>query len=388
MNKTTAISAVTALALAAALSPGPWRQAASAGPYDAGAPAKFETVPSNESGQIGEIVSLTEQLLKKRYGDGLARRGVHPKDHGCVMADFTVNPDIPEKYRVGFLSKPGQSYKAWVRFSNATGIVTPDVTGKGAVSRGMAIKLMGVEGAALLDEPGGRTQDFLLINQPMFAFPDVSEYLEATKIQLANNEDILPYFKPPLSEKRKTTLHILINIIQPTQLANPLDATYFSASPFLFGPDRAAKFSAKPREPANLSLTPQNAPLNYLREAMKRSLNLTEGKAAVFDFRVQLRPEGAGDDLEKSYPIENASAQWSEQDAPFLPVATITIGKQNFDNPLQVTECEHLVFTPWHSLAEHQPIGGVNRMRLGVYKASSQFRAQSREPTDFPKWPF
>jgi len=90
--------------------------------------------------------------------------------------------------------RAGKSYDAWVRFSNATGVVTADydtahdtntgATTHTATSRGMAIKLMGVEGATLFDEPRAKTQDFLLINQPMFGFGDVATYLKVTQLQL------------------------------------------------------------------------------------------------------------------------------------------------------------------------------------------------------------
>ncbi|MBI3275745.1 MAG: hypothetical protein HYZ60_07350, partial [Methylocystis sp.] len=112
---------------------------------------------------------------------------------------------------------------------------------------------------------------------------------------------------------------------------------------------------------------------NYLREALKKNLDIASGKPAVFDFQVQLRTND-------SLPIEDASAEWKEADAPFQNVAVLTIHQQDFDNPLRITECEHLVFTPWHALTEHQPLGGINRLRLGVYTASSQYRAQAREP--------
>jgi hypothetical protein len=97
----------------------------------------------------------------------------------------------------------------------------------------------------------------------------------------------------------------------------------------------------------------------------------------VFDFQVQLRTND-------SLPIEDASAEWKETDAKFQNVAVLTITQQEFDNPLRITECEHLVFTPWHGLAEHKPLGGINRLRLQVYIASSQHRAEAREPSGFP----
>lgn len=60
---------------------------------------KFEAVPQGETQEIDEMVDLTHKLLARRYGDAtgetMARRAVHPKAHGCVKADYTVNADSP-----------------------------------------------------------------------------------------------------------------------------------------------------------------------------------------------------------------------------------------------------------------------------------------------------
>ncbi|MEF3365877.1 catalase family protein [Methylocystis sp. 9N] len=357
------------------------RQAAFAAEQGGGAAAltKFEKAPQGEADDIAQIIDLTTQLLQMRYPEGMARRGVHPKDHGCVKATFTVNPDLPENYRVGVFATPGKQYLAWIRFSNATPVLAADLGKGGPDSRGMAIKLMGVEGETLLDEPGGKTQDFLLINLPAFAFPNVSEYLAVTKIQVANHDDISPFFAPPISPERKKTLAV-VKKIKETSLGNPLESPYFSAAPFLFGQDKVAKFSVAPLS-KDKTPVPEHPGANYLREAMKKSLDFATGAPAAFDFRVQLR----NDD---SLPIEDATAEWSETSAPPQNVARIDIARQDFDNPLQATECEHMAFTPWHGLKVHQPLGGINRLRLGVYMASSRFRSQPKEPTGFPKWPW
>lgn len=339
---------------------------------------KFEKAPPGEAEQIAQIIALTTQLLEMRYPEGMARRGVHPKDHGCVKATFTVNSDIPENFRVGVFATPGKKYPAWIRFSNATPFLAPDLGKGGPDSRGMAIKLIGVEGETLLNEPGAKTQDFLLINLPAFAFPNVSEYLEVTKIQLANNDDIRPFFANMTPEKQKTAA--VVTKIKQTNVGNPLESPYFSAAPFLYGSDRVAKFSVTPRS-AEKTPVPANPTTNYLREAMKKSLAPANGKPAVFDFKVQLRND-------ESLPIEDATAEWSETTAPQQNVATIEIGQQDFDNAFQVTECEHMAFTPWHGLTAHRPIGGINRLRRDVYIASSTFRSQPKEPTGFPKWPW
>lgn len=358
-------------------------------------PTKFEAVPPGEGAQIAEMVELTGKLLEQRYGaasgETMARRAVHPKAHGCVKADFTVNADLPEKYRAGVFATPGKTYPAWIRYSNATAVLAPDVNDKKADSRGMAIKLMGVEGETLLKEPGGKTQDFLLINQPMFAFPDVAEYDAFTRLQVENKDAVrafFPVFFDPKNPVRMKIFGIVTGVIQPTQLANPLDAAYFSAAPFLFGRDRAAKFAAKPRNPANPSPTPENPDKDYLRLAMKKSL-AAGADPVVFDFQAQLRPDGLqpGDE---AYPIESANTEWKPKGdgtAAYQNVAVITIRPQDFDQPLQASECEHLVFTPWHGLIDHQPLGGINRLRREVYLASSKRRAQTAEPTGYPRWP-
>lgn len=45
--------------------------------------------------------------------------------------------------------------------------------------------------------------------------------------------------------------------------------------------------------------------------------------------------------------------------------------------------CENLFFTPWHGLQEHQLIGGINRLKLGGYDASSAFRHFPKEPSGY-----
>lgn len=358
------------------------------------APTRFEAAAPGEAQEIAEQVDLTHKLLEQRYGaasgDTMARRAVHPKAHGCVKADFTVNADIPEAYRVGLFATPGKTYKAWVRFSNATAIIRPDINDKKADSRGMAIKVLGVEGDTLMSEPGGRTQDFLLINQPMFAFPNVHEYLEFTRIQFANKEDVRAFFAPQNMTPARAKIAGIVQTIAATQIANPLETAYFSASPFLFGPDRVVKFAARPRNAPPVTAPPQSPATDYLREAMKQSLSIAGGQGVVFDFQAQLRPDGLKPD-DPDYPIESANDEWKPKAngaAAFQNVATIAIRQQDFDTPLQNTECEHLVFTPWHGLKAHQPIGGINRLRREVYLASSTQRAGHREPTDYPKWPF
>jgi hypothetical protein len=78
-------------------------------------------------------------------------------------------------------------------------------------------------------------------------------------------------------------------------------------------------------------------------------------------------------------PVEEVSVVWDEAVSRPIPVATLTIGVQDVDSPegrALAEECEAMMaFSPWNALAEHRPMGGINRMRQAVYLASQAKRA-------------
>ena len=59
------------------------------------------------------------------------------------------------------------------------------------------------------------------------------------------------------------------------------------------------------------------------------------------------------------------------------PTPSEIAGRVSF--PKQAPEhsgsCEKLVFNPWNSLVDHQPLGNLNRARKFIYRASEQFRS-------------
>ncbi len=355
---------------------------------------KLENVPAEEAEQIKNIMKLTVEQLKQRYAGKPVLRGVHPKDHGCVKAVFCVSANLPPELRVGVFAKPGREYEAWIRFSNADVLVKPDSPDKEHGSRGMAIKLLKVEGTPLIKCEEALTQDFLMVNQPVFAFSNVEDYEVLSKVLLRDNDKAGGFFverikpdlkKPdmsiPMTQRAVKTLGIVKRIkslsvnADPAAFqappASPVDNRYFSAAPFLFGPDKVMKFSAKPVTQSNAE--PDFDDPGYLRTALVKRLALDGGKEVVFDFQVQIRTRAdlAGKiDAE----IEDACFLWDEVKYPFVTVAKIVIPTQHFNTDAQKKQCENLFFTPWHGLVEHRPLGGINRMRLGVYEASSTFR--------------
>ena len=102
------------------------------------------------------------------------------------------------------------------------------------------------------------------------------------------------------------------------------------------------------------------------------------GDEARFDFSVQVQTDSL------MMPVEDPTVDWG---APYQKVATIRIPPQEFDTPERNTFGENLSFTPWHSLPEHRPLGGINRAREAIYRAISKQRHElngvpRREPTE------
>jgi hypothetical protein len=89
-----------------------------------------------------------------------------------------------------------------------------------------------------------------------------------------------------------------------------------------------------------------------------------------FDFAVQVRPPSP------EAHVEDVTVSWDPADVPFRSVATIAIPKQDINGPDADASCESLYWTPWHTLSEHRPVGGINRLRLAAYEASIARRRQ------------
>jgi catalase len=328
-------------------------------------PLAQENPPPSEAAVISDLAERLRQRIIQNNPTGIMRRDAHPKMHGVVKAEFIVEPDLPEALRVGLFREP-RTYQAWIRFSNQSDPIKPDVKGD---IRGMAIKLMGVPGDKLLPaEKDEQTQDFIVISTHVFVTRDVQQF-DAMIATLSKGAVAQGWFF--LTHPR--ALRNLLGALK--KFANPLQIRYFSTTPYLFGTG-AVKYSAIPRvtEPDTI---PANPDPDYLRLAMVRQLARGD---AFFDFAVQLQTDP------DAMPIEDPGKAWSETASPFRKVATIRVLQQSFDSEEQRAFGENLSFTPWHCVPEHRPLGGVNRARKVVYEFISTFRHERnhvprREPT-------
>ncbi|HWY21191.1 MAG TPA: catalase family protein [Candidatus Acidoferrum sp.] len=306
-------------------------------------------------------------------------RDVHSKTHGLVKAKFTVLDNLDPRIRYGIFANPKQ-YQAWIRFSSGNEYPQPDSTPD---ARGMAIKIMGVEGKKLLEEDGlppASTQDFALMNATQFFIRDIEEYNQFTKY-LGSGFGVRArygYFFGGSINPGKWHLHEMM-LAKATLKKAPhslLNTKFYSVSAYKLGSQENVKYSARPCSKARAADVDRSEP-NFLREEMQKRL---ASGTACFDFMVQLQVPG------KNMPVEDTTVEWSENDSPFIPVARIEILKQQFEANNDVGE--NMSFNPWHSLPEHKPIGVMNRIRKAVYLGVSRYRRDMNgvalcEPVDW-----
>jgi hypothetical protein len=346
-------AALTALALPALAQPYPYPEA------DA---QLGERIGETEIADSQALIETLSEKIRTEYTAGHARRDAHPKAHGCVAATFKVDDNIPAALQAGVFV-PGASYESVVRFSNGT----PNAEGddRDGDTRGMALKLHGVAGDKLFADPvSPDAQDFILISSPFFFVNDSHGYTEF--FQLVDAGRVPGMLKIPFILGWQGSINAYKMLQQ--KIANPLLTQYYSVTPYQLGlgeKREAVKYSTRPCVAQDQAI-PADADKNFLRKALRDSL--TKGPACM-EFMIQSR----GD---TGFDVEDVITPWDEAVAPFVRVAEIQIHQQQFDTEAQNATCEALSFNPWHALAEHRPLGTVNRLRRVVYQAISELRHQ------------
>ena len=326
----------------------------------------------DDEAEQGEATRVAFQQLVEDYRTAYVARGAHAKAHACLRAYFDVLQDIGSDYRHGIFSDPGRRYKTWVRFSNGHYDLKTSQDYEND-ARGMALKLLEINGQPLeLSDAGNVTQDFLMANTPVFFVRNMPDY----NYFVANPENLKAFFFPDWNpfNWRIRELFAGKRVLSPPP-ASILDPVYYSITPYKLGPNNI-KFAARPcdKRPAGEVIIDENTGADFLREQLQEELGNT---AACFTFQVQVqRTDQSG------MSLDDATEEWSEQDAPFTPLATITIPQQEFSGAGQAEFCENLSFAPWHALPEHRPIGQLNRLRRHAYPASSGYRHEQNQASN------
>ena len=93
-----------------------------------------------------------------------------------------------------------------------------------------------------------------------------------------------------------------------------------------------------------------------------------------WELRAQLRSDA------KEMPIENAAKDVARGGQPLLSPSPASPAKPQtaWSEARSEAVDDHMMFSPWHGLAAHRPLGGVMRVRKAAYEAGRQFRAEAQ----------
>ena len=336
-------------------------------------PLVQETLLPDEDELTRAIIDELAKFTRENWLPGGAQRFGNTKTFGVLRGEFTVLPGLPANLGRGLFAEP-RTYPAWVRFSGPGPYAPPDIEDLGQCSVG--IKVMGVPGPKLMDDERF-TQDLILVSPASFVTPDIVENAKLQRWVRAKAP--LAY---AINPGNSHLLHLFMQMLYSPMHANPLEVQYYSNVPFLLGEGQAVQYSLQPTPPARTKI-PARPKENYLRDAMIGTLAAGEWS---FDFMVQVQTDPY------RMPIENASVKWPERLSPYIPVARLRLPAQRFDSDQQLAFADVLRYNPWHSLAEHKPLGNSNRARRRMYWELARLRqgmnqVEHVEPTGAEQFP-
>ncbi|WP_061933053.1 catalase family protein [Aureimonas sp. AU22] len=334
-----------------------------------------ETIRPDEQETVQGLNDAFDTILERTAADyGHAVRSVHAKSHGILEGELVVDEGLPPELAQGLFATPG-THKVFLRLSTNAGDILPDAI---SLPRGLAIKVLDVPGDRL---PGaeGTVQDFVLVNGTVFQAKTADKFLGNLKMLAATTDRIEGTKKVASAVLRGVTSALgavgiespALNSLGGAPNVEPLGETYYSTTPFRYG-DHVAKFSVAPVAPALTALTGETIAVdgrdNAIREEVQKEM---AGLDAEWEFRVQLCR-----DLERQ-PVEDPTVEWNEEEAPFQRVATIRAKRQDSWDEARVQAVnEEMRFSVWTGIADHQPLGNINRARREPYRHSADFRAR------------
>ena len=346
----------------------------------------FEHPAPDEAETQKSIDESMRKIQEKTLEDGgKPLRSVHSKSHALLVGELTVLPGLPATLAQGLFARPGR-LPVVARLSTTPGDLLPDDV---STPRGMALKIIGVEGARLPGSEGAVTQDFIFVNGPAFMKKDARGFANSLKL-LAATTDHAAHAKQVLS----TVLRGLEKVVEAVggqsatltalgghPLTHPLGETYYSQVPVLIG-EYFGKLSVRPVSPGLQALHGAKVDLSDkpdgLREAVSEWFGANDGE---WELCVQLCT-----DIDEM-PVEDASKVWDEEASPYVAVARLTFGRQVSYSAERATMIdERMAFSPWTGIAAHRPLGSVMRLRREAYASARRFReergaARIEEPT-------
>ena len=308
--------------------------------------SSLETIAPDESQRFEQLA----QKMVTELSAEPAGRTLHVRAHAGVAAVLHVD-QVAAPFNVGLFAKPAR-YDAWVRFSSGAARrqadSVPDV-------RGMAVKIVGVEGPKLI--PGleaATTQDFLCILTSTFAFQTPEAFADvahsAAKGQFAVLKAVIRHsgFFGALKMLPRLTKSL------DKSGKSLFEHTYFTALPILMG-ETAAKIRFRP-----IAVPPPVEKADLTPELTHR----LRGGPAMFALEAQPFVD------QQRTPIENPAVEWPTE---WVQLARLELPMQDAASPEGKKRSEYvetLSFDPWHALVQHRPLGATMRARAVAYRVA------------------
>jgi hypothetical protein len=288
----------------------------------------------------------------KKYGSG---RGLHRKQLTAARGQLQVLGDLPAFAAQGLFAEPGQ-YAVRVRLSNGgmdnASDRKPDI-------RGFSFSVLGVKGDSALGNGPAKSQDFTLINQEKFAFPQSGEFVDFVVAASRGGGALIRFLV-----QRHGLLGAARQIAKTVKtFGRPFGGfaahAVHSAAPIACGP-YAVRVRLVPHVANGAPVTQVQDDWNAEFSARLRQQDL------LWDLQLQPFVD------EATTPIEDASVDWP---TPYTTVARLTLPRQDpAADPTLAGQVEATVFDPWQALAAHRPLGDVMRARKVVYFESQKGR--------------
>ena len=303
-------------------------------------------------------------------------RSVHAKSHALLQGELVVDAGHEPALAQGLFAQPGR-YLVVLRFSTIPGDLLDDSV---STPRGVALKVVGVDGPRLPGSEGHATQDFVLVNGPAFGAPTPKAFLANLKLLAATTdrgEGAKKFISGALQGVNAAVKGItgspsaMLSTLGGQAETHILGDTFYSQTPFRYG-DYVAKVRLKPVSPELTELTDKHLKINGAPNALRDAcIEHFHTRGGTWEFQVQLRTDA------NKMPVEDASKVWDDEASPYITVGRVTVAPQTAWSEARSQAVDQgMAFSVWNGLAAHQPLGGVNRTRKLSYEMSRRFRGE------------
>lgn len=290
--------------------------------------------------------------------------GTHVKTQGIVKGSMEVLEGLDSHLYQGLFKHPGAMFPIAMRYSTET---TDLIDDRVPQPRGVGLKVFGAKGPKLRkDMKDPETQDFEFNSCAFLELGNARTCRDIIALRLLHGADGKG-LDADLRKRDDFKIQNARNVAPNVHLAAQRQ---YSQAAIRYG-DHVVKYRILPTSDAQKALADKTVGdhdkgttvhRDWLQEYFKTN-------DATYDFQVQFL-----ENLDEQ-PVEDVRVEWDQQKYPYVTVARITLPAQESFAPKRVSFWEdHNRLDVWHGLVEHKPLGSINRLRKGVYKASASFR--------------